>query len=102
MTRFFGMYRVKLYHLRRNVKFVIMNSVYHTDKNLQLFYDLKGSYIGRDAKRDDAVKKDNDLRSGLPESALAMPEGVQKEVKAQLESDCKFFRENGIMDYSML
>ncbi|KAL7578372.1 hypothetical protein ACA910_012774 [Epithemia clementina (nom. ined.)] len=102
ITRFFGMYRVKLYHLRRNVKFVIMNSVYYTDKYLQSFYDLKGSVVGRDAKPGQAVKKDNDLRRVLPGEALALPPIVRSRVRRQLEKDTKFLDEMGIMDYSML
>jgi 1-phosphatidylinositol-4-phosphate 5-kinase len=102
MTRFFGMYRVKMYHLRRNVKFVIMNSVYYTDKHLQTFYDLKGSTLGRDAKPGQAVKKDNDLRRGMPEDALALRPNARLRVRGQIESDCSFLRDMGIMDYSML
>mmetsp|Transcript_15613 Transcript_15613/g.34113 ORF Transcript_15613/g.34113 Transcript_15613/m.34113 type:complete len:881 (+) Transcript_15613:196-2838(+) len=102
ITRFFGMYRVKLYHLRRNVKFVIMNSVYYTDKYLQAFYDLKGSSVGRDAKPGQAVKKDNDLRHALPDSALSLPPDTRDRVRKQLISDTEFLERMGIMDYSML
>lgn len=102
VTRFFGMYRVKLYHLRRNVKFVIMNSVYDTDKPLQSFYDLKGSVIGRDAKPGQAVQKDNDLRKELPDGALALRPKQRDAVRAQLQSDLRFLESIGIMDYSML
>jgi len=31
ITKFVGMYKVKMYHLRRNVKFIIMKSVFDTD-----------------------------------------------------------------------
>ena len=102
ITRFFGMYRVKLYHLRRNVKFVIMNSVYYTDKNLQTFYDLKGSSVGRDAKPGQAVLKDNDLRRSLPENAIALQPQQRSHMRQQLESDCGFLAKMDVMDYSML
>jgi 1-phosphatidylinositol-4-phosphate 5-kinase len=102
ITRFFGMYRVKLYHLRRNVKFVIMNSVYDTDKILQSFYDLKGSSLGRDAKPHHIVKKDNDLRRILPDGGFALAPERQRRVHEQLEKDLKFLDDNDIMDYSML
>ena len=102
ITRFFGMYRVKLYHLRRNVKFVIMNSVYDTDKILHSFYDLKGSSLGRDAKPHHAVKKDNDLRKLLPEEALVLPSEQRNRVRAQLKKDLDFLERNDVMDYSML
>lgn len=102
MTRFFGMYRVKLYHLRRNVKFVIMNSVYYTDKHLQSFYDLKGSSLGRDAKPGQAVLKDNDLRRSLPDGALAIKTEQLASLRYQIRSDCEFLQQMDIMDYSML
>jgi len=102
ITKFLGMYRVKMYHLRRNVKFVIMNSVFDTDKVLQSFYDLKGSVIGREAKPNEDVKKDNDVRAALPDSAFALPAPVRERLRDQIERDCTFFKEMKIMDYSML
>jgi len=102
ITRFFGMYRVKLYHLRRNVKFVIMNSVYHTDKYLQTFFDLKGSVLGRDAKPGQAVLKDNDIRRQLPGASLALKQEQRDLVREQLDADCKYLQKMEIMDFSML
>ena len=102
ITKFFGMYRVKMYHLRRNVKFIIMNSVFDTDKTLQSFYDLKGSTTGRDAKPGEDVKKDNDVRKGLPENAFALPPRVRDRLREQITRDCDFFKHMKIMDYSML
>jgi 1-phosphatidylinositol-4-phosphate 5-kinase len=96
------MYRVKLYHLRRNVKFVIMNSVYYTDKSIQTFYDLKGSEIGRAAKPGQDVLKDNDLRNSLPEDAFSFSPNRRARLRTQVESDCNFLRKMQIMDYSML
>jgi len=102
LTRFLGMYRVKLYHLRRNVKFVIMNSVFDTDKVLSSFYDLKGSVLGRDAKVGESVKKDNDLRRELPQSALRLQPDVRERLREQVRRDCNFLKDMKIMDYSML
>jgi hypothetical protein len=96
------MYRVKLYHLRRNVKFVIMNSVYHTDKYLQTFYDLKGSELGRLAKPGQDVLKDNDLRQKLPQQAMSLHPEQRARVRAQMVSDCNFLSSMKIMDYSVL
>lgn len=84
------------------MKFVIMNSVYHTDKFLQSFYDLKGSVSGRDAKPGQGVKKDNDLRRGLPGSAMSLISRQRAAIKEQLVRDTHFLTEMGIMDYSML
>lgn len=101
ITKFLGMYRVKLYHLRRNVKFVVMNSVFDTEKQMQTFYDLKGSVTGREAPHQD-VKKDNDLRNGFPDSALVLPVQLREQMKTQLQKDCQFMTSMKIMDYSML
>lgn len=102
LTKFLGMYRVKLYHLRKNVKFVIMNSVFDTDKILSSFYDLKGSVVGRDAKVGESVLKDNDLRKSLVQSAIRLPEQVRERMREQVRRDCNFLKEMKIMDYSML
>jgi len=102
LTKFLGMYRVKLHHLRRNVKFVIMNSVYYTDKYIQSFYDLKGSVTGRVATVGQDVKKDNDLRDMLPDSAIALEPSTRIHVREQLVADCEFMRRMKIMDYSLL
>lgn len=102
VTKFLGMYRVKLYHLRRNVKFVVMCSVYDTDKNLHQVFDVKGSSLGREAKPSDAVKKDNDIRRTLPDGAFVMEPGLHARLQKQVENDCHWLRSMKIMDYSML
>lgn len=99
------MYRVKLYHLKRNVKFVVMNSVFDTDKMISSFYDLKGSRIGRAAKAGESVKKDNDVRSMIkrdPNNAFVLPSSVRTRLREQIVKDCNFLKEMKIMDYSML
>lgn len=96
------MYRVKMYHLRRNVKFVVMNSVFDTDKFISSFYDLKGSTTGRDAKPGEYVKKDNDIRKQLPSVALNFDPTVKERLRAQIMEDCNFLKSMKIMDYSML
>ena len=84
------------------MKFVIMNSVYHTDRHLNSFYDLKGSVLGREAKPIQDVKKDNDLRKGLPDSAIALRPDVRMRMRQQIIADCEFMQKMDIMDYSML
>lgn len=84
------------------MKFVIMNSVYYTDKSLQTFYDLKGSEIGREAKPGQDVLKDNDLRAKLPGDAFNFAPDVRERIRAQVASDCNFLQRMQIMDYSML
>ena len=43
ITRFYGMHRVKMYHLRRKLHFVVMASVFDTPEKIHIMYDLKGS-----------------------------------------------------------
>lgn len=102
ITKFLGMYRVKLYHLKRNVKFVVMKSVYDTDKYLNQLFDVKGSTTGRDANPGDAVKKDNDIRRTLPDGAFVLEPGLQSRLRTQVEHDCQWLKSMKIMDYSML
>jgi 1-phosphatidylinositol-4-phosphate 5-kinase len=98
ITKFLGMYRVKMYHLQRTVKFIIMNSVFDTDKVLQSFFDLKGSALGRDAKPGQSVKKDNDVRSGLPDSVFSSPTPVRERMRQQLVQYLEFLKRMKIMD----
>ncbi len=56
LVRYFGMYRVKIYHLRRKVvHFVVMNSVLDTHKVIHETFDIKGSTLGRYAKPGEKV-----------------------------------------------
>ena len=96
------MYRVKLYHLQRNVKFIIMNSVFDTDKVLQAFFDLKGSSLGREAKPGQSVKKDNDVRKGFPDSVFSLHPIIRQRMRNQLFQDLEFLKRMKIMDYSMV
>jgi len=66
MTRFYGMHRVKMLHLKRKVHFVIMHSVFDTKQRIHRIYDLKGSTVGRSSgpgkeRKDGVVYKDCDL-----------------------------------------
>jgi len=102
IAKFLGMYRVKLYHLKRNIKFIVMKSVYDTDKPLHQIFDVKGSSLGRDADPGDAVKKDNDIRRVLPEGAFVLEPGLRQRLREQVERDCQWLGSMKIMDYSML
>ena len=106
MTKFLGMYRVKLYHLQRDVKFVVLNSVYDTDKVVSSFYDVKGSTYGRDAKPGESVLKDNDVRKLMKNNpsteGFLLPPSIRTQLREQVVRDCAFLKEMKIMDYSML
>ncbi|GMH53385.1 hypothetical protein TrST_g1280 [Triparma strigata] len=105
ITKFLGSYKVKLYHLNRNVRFVVMKSVFDTDVNLDTFYDLKGSVLGRRAKEGESVLKDNDLRDLVASRGFgfATIDGeAYRQMRATLVDDLKFFKSQNIIDYSML
>lgn len=103
MTRFFGMHRVKMYHLRRKVHFVIMKSVFSTTERIHTIYDLKGSRVGRSAtpeeKSSGGVLKDNDLVSDGRRVLLGPKRAAFLEI---LRRDVAFLQRMRIMDYSLL
>jgi hypothetical protein len=103
MVRIYGMQRVKMYHLRRNVHFVIMESVFNTPERIHTIYDLKGSSLGREAtpkeRENGGVLKDNDLRN----DKLKLKLGPKKELfMEQIRKDAMFLASLNIMDYSLL
>ncbi|KAH8091465.1 translation initiation factor IF-2 [Aureococcus anophagefferens] len=62
MTRYLGMSRIKFYHLRRKVRFVVMHSVHPTPLHVHRTYDLKGCTHGR---RTTEKERDRDVRLGI-------------------------------------
>ena len=103
MVRIFGMQRVKMYHLKRKVHFVIMESVFNTPEKIHTIYDLKGSRLGREAtpaeRESGGVLKDNDLVNSERKFKL----GPKKELfMEQLRKDAMFMASLDIMDYSLL
>lgn len=100
LTHFYGMYRVKMKHLRRNVHFVIMKSVFNTNKTIHKIWDLKGSTKGRRAKPGESVHKDMDI---LDEGRrLTVGPKKKRIILEQLERDVALLAELNIMDYSLL
>jgi hypothetical protein len=100
MTHYYGLYHVKIPHLGKNVPFVIMKSVFDTEKRIHQMYDLKGSTQGRRAKKGDIVLKDIDLIDKGDTFHIG-PEKKQMIIE-QLEKDAMFLSELNIMDYSLL
>lgn len=98
-----GMHRIKMYHLRRKVHFVVMTSVFDTPAQINTIYDLKGSLIGRSAspkeRENGGVLKDNDLISDNCKLHLGEKKAA---FMAQLEKDAMFLAKLNIMDYSLL
>ena len=72
LVRFFGMHKVRMKFLkpRGKIYFVVMSSVFNSDKNVHVKYDLKGSTVGRFTPDSEclagAVRKDQNLmKSGI-------------------------------------
>ena len=92
-----------MYHLRRQVRFVIMTSVFDTPEKIHTVYDLKGSLVGRQASEKErtggGVLKDLDLVNDHKKLHL----GSKKPAfMAQLKRDAMFLAQLNIMDYSLL
>lgn len=100
LTHFYGLYRVKMPDIGKCTYFVIMKSVFNTEKEIHKIWDLKGSTKGRRANRGDSVHKDNDL---LDEGRkLHFGSKVKQDFLDELKLDTGFLSKMGIMDYSLL
>lgn len=104
LTRFYGMHRVKMRHLKRKVHFVIMHSVFDTKEKIYRIYDLKGSTVGRSsgpdkARKEGVVYKDLDLVDDHIKFQLGTKRRLFME---QLGRDASFLASLNIMDYSLL
>ncbi|KDO26627.1 hypothetical protein SPRG_08031 [Saprolegnia parasitica CBS 223.65] len=104
VTRFYGMHRVKMHHLKTQMHFVIMASVFNTPKEIHLRFDLKGSTVGRNASPDEkkrrGVLKDNDLIE--EQIHLSLGPARRAMMLEQLRKDVAFLKRMKIMDYSLL
>jgi len=77
-----------------------MKSVFNTDKEIHKIWDLKGSTLGRRAKRGDGVSKDLDF---VDEGRkLSVGPRTKVAMMAQLKKDADFLARMHIMDYSLL
>jgi len=100
LCRILGMYRVQMYHLRRTIYFIVMESSFKgASGKMDVQYDCKGSHVGRNANPGDTVRKDNDLL----EDGFRLCLGSNREpVLAQLRLDAQFLRSESFLDYSLL
>jgi len=103
LVRILGMYRLKMYHLKRKVHFVIMSSVFDTSEKIHTIYDLKGSLVGRkvtpEERSNGGVLKDVDLIEDKVKFKLGSKKTAFME---QLQKDASFLASLNIMDYSLL
>ena len=87
-------------HLRRNVHFVIMKSVFNTDKRIHSMWDLKGSTVGRLSSPEESVMKDLNIVNDC--TKIKIGKDKKEMLMNQLRSDVKFLAKLDIMDYSLL
>jgi hypothetical protein len=107
ITRFYGMHRIKMPHIRRKIHFVVMQSVFYGDNEIHEMYDLKGSTVGRAATEKEkargpsrCVYKDLDLMASG--TKIKLGPGRREAFLAQMASDAAFLERMKIMDYSLL
>ena len=98
------MHRVKP-HKKKQRHFLIMSSVFYTDKYIHQVFDLKGSTQGRAAtakevRSGNPVYKDNDFTA--MHAQLRLTAFKARQVQEQLARDVEFLRQLSIMDYSLL
>ncbi len=109
LCKFYGLYRLRCN--KRTHYFIIMESVFNTNKFIHLILDLKGSTTNRNATEKDlqatptesftgTILKDNDIR----DSSLQLDVGdvMASALRINLDSDVKFLAKQGIIDYSLL
>jgi len=80
--------------------FLIMESVFNTDLEVQQIFDLKGSTVNRYAKRGESVYKDIDFIDN--NFRFRLPMSVATKLKNSIQTDAAFLKEAGLMDYSLL
>ena len=85
----------------QRLHFIIMRSVFHTEKKIDRVWDLKGSKTGRKANVGDGVGKDLDILEEGRKLRFVDPKAKGAFVE-QLARDATFMARLGIMDYSLL
>eukprot|EP00330_Aristerostoma_sp_ATCC50986_P005541 CAMPEP_0114588084 /NCGR_PEP_ID=MMETSP0125-20121206/10882_1 /TAXON_ID=485358 ORGANISM="Aristerostoma sp., Strain ATCC 50986" /NCGR_SAMPLE_ID=MMETSP0125 /ASSEMBLY_ACC=CAM_ASM_000245 /LENGTH=218 /DNA_ID=CAMNT_0001784317 /DNA_START=2018 /DNA_END=2674 /DNA_ORIENTATION=- len=91
---------------KKNIHFIVMGNLFHTDLDIQFKYDLKGSTHGRTARKKGVIVgpttilKDKDFNDdGV---ILHLPEIEREMFKKQIEIDSKFLASINVNDYSLL
>jgi len=101
VSKYCGLHAIQLY--RTTLYFVVMQSVFLTNRVIHERYDLKGSWVDRRTKsytkkhKKNAIMKDMDLQR-----VLRLSDEDRASFLAQIKRDSDFLRDNNIMDYSLL
>lgn len=104
VTKFFGLHCVKLTgSTQKKVRFVVMGNLFCTEYPIHRRFDLKGSSLGRTTDKPDT---EIDATTTLKDLDLNFIFRLQKlwfqEFGRQVDRDCEFLEQEGIMDYSLL
>jgi 1-phosphatidylinositol-4-phosphate 5-kinase len=84
------------------IYFVIMANVFHTVREIHERFDLKGSTVGRITKSNDPSIAKKDLNIIQDKEHVCLPPETTELLLSILEKDSEFFRQNNIIDYSLL
>jgi|688.fasta_scaffold492704_2 1-phosphatidylinositol-4-phosphate 5-kinase len=112
ISRVYGIHKVIFYRkggkLSKKIYFCIMNNVFHTSLKIDLRYDLKGSTYGRNTITDKGgvmvdrtiALKDCDFLD--KHDSIKVGKESRERILDITKKDSDFFRDNNIIDYSML
>jgi len=111
INRIFGFHSLKVYDITKYI--IVLGSCFSPDHFPHERYDIKGSYVGRNAQvrkvhnnkgklvvsgsRIDYTMKDNDMHK-----QVVLDPRMCNSLLKQLENDSKFLADQNIMDYSLL
>lgn len=112
ISKVYGIHKVIFYRKKtktnKKIYFCIMNNVFHTSLKIDLRYDLKGSTYGRRTITDKSgVKVDRtialkDLDFIEKQDRIKVGPINRERILEILKKDSAFFRDNNIIDYSLL
>ncbi|XP_060177561.1 phosphatidylinositol 4-phosphate 5-kinase 6-like [Lycium barbarum] len=104
VTKYYGLHCVKLSGpAQKKVRFVIMGNLFCTNYSIHRRFDLKGSTFGR---MTDKPESEIEATTTLKDLDLNFIFRLQKtwfqEFRRQVDRDCEFLEQEGVMDYSLL
>ena len=112
ISKVYGIHKVIFYRkkakLNKKIYFCIMNSVFHTSLKIDLRYDLKGSTYGRKTITDkggvmiDRTIALKDLDFIEKQERIKVGPVNRDRILDIIKKDSVFFRQNNIIDYSLL
>ncbi|RKP18354.1 SAICAR synthase-like protein [Rozella allomycis CSF55] len=92
ISRFYGLYRVKLPHSRK-IHFVVMGNIFPPHKDIHEIYDLKGSTVGRMVSKESIEGNPRSVRKDLnwleKKMILEINTSKRKILIDQIHKDCK-------------